>query len=169
VKGEWAIARPIDLTIDAKYITEMTIIAATDGAMEQDPVVSTAHDLASAYDDRLVVLHVFVQEEFEDHLNEVEEIGEPDTFSISQGEQIAVRVARKTIDMTLKSEDGIEIVGRVGEPAEEILSVADEYNAQYLVIGGRKRTPVGKAMFGSITQSVLLNAGCPVVTVMGEE
>jgi nucleotide-binding universal stress UspA family protein len=51
---------------------------------------------------------------------------------------------------------------------EEILGEADRRSVEYLVIGGRKRTPVGKAVFGSKTQSILLTAACPVVTVMSE-
>lgn len=147
----------------------MTVIAATDGTSKPDRVVSTARELAAAYGDRLVVLYVFNEDEFEEHRGEIEELGEADSYSMLQGEQHAARVARQVIDATLESGEGIEIVGRVGKPVEEILSVADEHDARYLVIGGRKRTPVGKAVFGSITQSVLLHADRPVVTVMSEE
>lgn len=95
--------------------------------------------------------------------------GEPDTFSMSQGEQHAARIAQKAVNTTLESEEIVEVVGRMGEPVEDILEVADERDASYLVIGGRKRTPVGKAVFGSATQSVLLHADRPVVTAMADE
>jgi nucleotide-binding universal stress UspA family protein len=147
----------------------MTIIAATDGMSKPDRVVSTAAELAAAYSDQLVVLYVFNEEEFEEHRGEIEELGEADSYSMIQGEQHAARIARRVVDGTLESGEGVDIVGRVGKPVEEILAVADERNARYLVIGGRKRTPVGKAVFGSITQSVLLHADRPVVTVMSEE
>ena len=60
-------------------------------------------------------------------------------------------------------------VGQVGEPTEEIIAEAERRGPRYLVIGGRRRTPVGKAVFGSTTQSILLNAELPVMTVMREE
>jgi len=43
--------------------------------------------------------------------------------------------------------------------------VAHDVDARYLVIGGRKRSPVGKALFGSIAQRVLLEADSPVTFV----
>ncbi|WP_345782540.1 universal stress protein [Halostagnicola sp. A-GB9-2] len=59
-----------------------------------------------------------------------------------------------------------EAHGRHGNPAEEIIEFANETDAHYIVIGGRKRSPVGKALFGSVTQSVLLDATQPVVAAM---
>lgn len=53
-----------------------------------------------------------------------------------------------------------------GEPSEVILDIADEINANLIAIGGRKRSPTGKVLFGSVTQSVLLSANCPVLTLM---
>ena len=70
---------------------------------------------------------------------------------------------------TLDDPEDTILKGRVGEPVEEILAEADRRGAQYLVIGGRKRSPTGKALFGSKTQSILLTADLPVVTVMSED
>lgn len=53
-------------------------------------------------------------------------------------------------------------------PAEAIIDVAEEIDADRIVIAGRNRTPVGKVLFGSTTQSVLLNATAPVTVVTGE-
>lgn len=55
-----------------------------------------------------------------------------------------------------------------GEVTEEILAVADEIDADGIVMGGRKRSPTGKALFGSTTQSVMLSADCPVTVVLVE-
>lgn len=50
-------------------------------------------------------------------------------------------------------------------PAEEILSVADEVGADLIVIGVRRRSPLGKLVTGSTAQQVLLDAVCPVLAV----
>jgi nucleotide-binding universal stress UspA family protein len=50
-----------------------------------------------------------------------------------------------------------------GDPAEAIIDAADDVDADLIVIGGRKRSPAGKALFGSVTQTVILNAGRPVM------
>lgn len=46
--------------------------------------------------------------------------------------------------------------------AEGILDLVDELDADSIVMGGRKRSPAGKALFGSVTQSVILDATVPV-------
>lgn len=51
------------------------------------------------------------------------------------------------------------------DPATAIVEVAEELDADRIVMAGRKRTPVGKVLFGSVTQSVLLNAPMPVTVV----
>ncbi|WP_331233689.1 universal stress protein [Natronorarus salvus] len=48
--------------------------------------------------------------------------------------------------------------GVTGEPEEAILAVAAEVDADAIVLGGRRRSPVGKAIFGSVTQAVILDA-----------
>jgi nucleotide-binding universal stress UspA family protein len=51
------------------------------------------------------------------------------------------------------------------EPAEDLISVADEVDATLIVIGLRRRTPVGKLILGSNAQRILLDAPCPVLAV----
>jgi nucleotide-binding universal stress UspA family protein len=50
-------------------------------------------------------------------------------------------------------------------PADEILSAAEAVDAGLIVIGLRRRSPVGKLFLGSSSQQVLLDADCPVVAV----
>jgi nucleotide-binding universal stress UspA family protein len=38
-------------------------------------------------------------------------------------------------------------------------------DAELLVIGARRRTPVGKLFMGSVTQSIILHADVPVLVV----
>ena len=51
------------------------------------------------------------------------------------------------------------------DASEEILAVAEERRAQLVVIGLRRRSPVGKLLLGSTAQRVLLDAPCPVLAV----
>jgi nucleotide-binding universal stress UspA family protein len=52
--------------------------------------------------------------------------------------------------------------------AEEIVRVAGEVGAELLVIGLRRRTPVGKMIMGSVAQHVLIDAACPVLAVKAD-
>ena len=51
------------------------------------------------------------------------------------------------------------------DSVDAILGVADEHDAELLVIGLRRRTPVGKLILGAQAQRILLDAGCPVLAV----
>lgn len=54
---------------------------------------------------------------------------------------------------------------RDADPAEDLIRVADDVQAALIVIGLRRRTPVGKLILGSNAQRVLLDATCPVLAV----
>ena len=52
-----------------------------------------------------------------------------------------------------------------GTASDAVLAVADEVDAELLVVGIHRRSPVGKALLGSNAQRILLNAACPVLAV----
>ena len=51
------------------------------------------------------------------------------------------------------------------EVAEDLIAVAEETSADFIVIGLRRRSPVGKLILGSNAQRILLDAPCPVLAV----
>ncbi|MUV85575.1 universal stress protein [Natronomonas sp. CBA1123] len=77
--------------------------------------------------------------------------------------------ARSLLDEAtdLATEHGVEVdtVVEDGSPSAKILEAVDELDTDIVVMGFRKRSPTGKALFGSTAQDVLLSVACPVVTV----
>jgi nucleotide-binding universal stress UspA family protein len=55
------------------------------------------------------------------------------------------------------------------DPAEDLVNVSSEVGAELIVIGLRRRSPVGKLILGSNAQRVLLDAPCPVLAVKASE
>ncbi|HSE70031.1 MAG TPA: universal stress protein [Nocardioidaceae bacterium] len=76
-----------------------------------------------------------------------------------QLEQLTARLAGEGVKHDLVH----AVRGR--DAAEEILAAAEEHRADLIVIGLRRRTPVGKLLMGSTAQRVLLEARCPVLAV----
>lgn len=65
-------------------------------------------------------------------------------------------------------EAGVDVEVRrevVPDIAQRVLQVAQETDAELVVVGIRHRSPVGKALMGSVSQRVLLDAACPVLAV----
>ncbi|MFP4193617.1 MAG: universal stress protein [Desulfosalsimonas sp.] len=50
-------------------------------------------------------------------------------------------------------------------PDEDLVAYATEQQVDEIVIGIRKRSKMGKLLFGSTAQFLILNAPCPVLTV----
>ena len=55
-----------------------------------------------------------------------------------------------------------------GEPAESIIDTAERLDVDSIVVAGRKRSPVGKALFGSTVQTVMLDSEVPVVSIRAD-
>jgi nucleotide-binding universal stress UspA family protein len=55
--------------------------------------------------------------------------------------------------------------GDLGDPSDTVVQVAQRRDARLVVLGLRARTPVGKLVFGSTAQRILLDATCPVLAV----
>jgi nucleotide-binding universal stress UspA family protein len=144
----------------------MVIIAAVDRSEDENRVVEEAATLAEAFDDHLRLIHVLSRSEFA-------ELGQSQTqdggaADLDEIRETAAGFARKAAE-GVAPERPYEAVGRIGKPAEEINKYAESHDARYVVLGGQARSPTGKALFGSVTQNVLLNSDRPVVTVMRQK
>jgi nucleotide-binding universal stress UspA family protein len=66
---------------------------------------------------------------------------------------------------TVLEEAGVSVELREasGDPARSIRRAADRLAVDAICVGGRKRSPTGKALFGSVSQEVVLNADRPVL------
>ena len=54
------------------------------------------------------------------------------------------------------------------DPADDIITAAEDAGADAIVIGLRRRSPVGKLILGSTAQRILLDASCPVIAVKAD-
>lgn len=115
--------------------------------------IDYAVDIADRTGDRLVVVNSGV------HGND----SHPAYASAAEWDALEARLAKSDITHELRQPQGAQ------SPADEILAAAADVNADLIVIGLRRRSPVGKLFLGSSSQQVLLEADCPVVAVKRAE
>ncbi len=82
---------------------------------------------------------------------------------------VAVNLTAKKLDVSGLDIDDVELTvvdGEAkGDPADTVLEEITERGATRLVIGVKRRTPVGKAILGSVSQRLLLHSPVPVLAV----
>ncbi len=59
----------------------------------------------------------------------------------------------------------LRVLEQGNDASDGLVGLAEEVAADLIVIGLRRRSPVGKLILGSNAQRVLLDAPCPVLTV----
>jgi nucleotide-binding universal stress UspA family protein len=148
------------------------ILLATDGSREADLAARTAADLAQKTNSELHVVHAFgiapvgppVYPEATD-LQSVEYEAESE-----QRQRISEQRAREVLEAEVQKvrsfgdtvAQGHLIEGRV---APEIVGLAEEIGAGLIVMGSRGLGGIRRALMGSVSDSVVRHAHCPVMVV----
>lgn len=141
----------------------MVIVAAVDKTERASTILNQASTLAEEFDDSIHVVHVMKRSEAVD--TETSSIRNDDAISLDQLEDIAASVAIDAIEEQFLSVE-TQGVGLIGDPADELIEYAEQQAARYIVVSPHRRSQTGKILFGSVAQSVLLNASCPVVSII---
>ena len=130
-----------------------------------DELSQTVLDVAGPAGARVVLAHVFSDEEY----STVRKNLNVDRNSELTPDDVAARygIIRDFAD---RFDDVVEyeVRGAVGHRGENVVAIAEEVGADRVVVGGRKRSPSGKAVFGSTAQQIMLSAPCPVTFVRGD-
>ncbi|MFC6825883.1 universal stress protein [Halopelagius fulvigenes] len=132
-----------------------------------DALVDAVGEIAAPCDATVVVAHVFDKGSYRDA---VEQLLDAEGEDIDPDELASrMTVAREVIERLER--DGIDCEPRAttGTSGEGIVAIAEEVGADRVVVGGRRRSPAGKAIFGSVAQEVMLEAPCPVTFVRNRE
>lgn len=140
----------------------MTILVATDLSRTPAPVLHAGLELAASLGERVLALHAVPPDALEAMRDEMPAEGRYDDviFDHLQDDLRAlVAQARPAGDVE------VEVRIARGEAGEVILNHMGDEDCTYAVIGVRSRSRVGKFVFGSTAQQVLLGATCPVVSV----
>jgi nucleotide-binding universal stress UspA family protein len=143
------------------------ILLATDGSEEADLALTTAADLAKSTNSELHVAYVFptaVQRPFPNPI-----LARPADEMEHELEE-AMHQAESFLDKQVEriKEEGVEIAETHlvrGRPDREIVHLSEEIGAGLIVMGSRGLGGVRRALMGSVSDSVVRHAHCPVLIV----
>jgi nucleotide-binding universal stress UspA family protein len=127
----------------------MTILVAYVPRPEGNAALNQGIALAKERNERLLVVNAGPGGRGEDETV-------ADTLEIERLEKV---LADSGVDSELKQ----FVRGRTA--AQEVEAMVEERQISLVVIGLRKRSPVGKLIMGSVAQEILLNVSCPVLAV----
>lgn len=126
----------------------MTILVAYAPRPEGQAALDKGIEIAKRRNERLMVVNAT--------------LGDSDDASMASAHD-AERIEKLLEDAKLDAE--FKQFGRGKSTVEEIEALVDALPASLLIIGIRKRSPVGKLIMGSVAQELLLSVSCPVLAV----
>ena len=144
------------------------ILLATDGSEEASLATRTAVDLAHKTDSELHVVYVGLQD-----------YGYP-IYAVPELEEVrgipeeVTKEARKLLDAEVEQ---VEATGGsvakahlgIGRPEVEIVRLAEEIGAGLIAMGSRGRGGIRRSLMGSVSDSLVRHAHCPVMVVRVEK
>jgi nucleotide-binding universal stress UspA family protein len=136
----------------------MTVAVAHQINTSSEATLAAAVSEAALRGTTLVVLHVVTSKDLDSE----------EALRQGIGDLVAAAVAGQGAgdldwEVRVAASDGSSIEDTAGA----ILDATERVGAELLVIGARRRSPVGKAFLGSVTQDVLLDSPVPVLVVKG--
>ncbi len=144
------------------------ILLATDGSEEADLAARTAVDVAEKTSSELQVVHVA-------YLLPMSSEASYMAFRLYREAYEGLKQeAQELLDEQLRK---IKAAGgsvaqaqlRIGEPDKEIVALGDEIGAGLIVMGSRGLGGIRRALMGSVSDSVVRHAHCPVLVVRKEK
>jgi nucleotide-binding universal stress UspA family protein len=150
-------------TIEVNYFPKK-ILLATDASKDAEKAALIASDIANSTGSELHVLHVGNTKDF--HVSPgAEQSFSPRTVSLGEVRENA----EKTLEEAVKQvEDAGGTVAqsqlRLGDPDDEILRFCDEQGGFGLIVmGSRGLTRIKRVVMGSVSESIVRHAHCPVL------
>lgn len=142
-----------------------TVVVAVGPTEERrvDQLTETVLDVAGPHDATVVLFHAFTEAAFEQGIERYNEdpANPPTPTEMTRRLESINGIIHELEEVGLP----YEVVSDIVNPKDGILQVVGDAGADMLFVGGRKRSPIGKALAGSTAHQVMMQASCPVVFV----
>jgi len=155
--------------METKAANYTRILIATDDSECSKKALQHGHRIAKLMDASVALIHVIEPAAptnyGADPLMGQQPIIVPETTEIQE------ESSKSMLSEISKQFDDVKEVftfSRVGSPKQEILTVADEWAADLIIMGTHGRTGFDHFISGSVSESVMRRANCPVLVVPGK-
>ncbi|MGQ9638604.1 MAG: universal stress protein [Thermodesulfobacteriota bacterium] len=139
------------------------ILCPTDFSEPSYEAIKTAGELAFHFGSQLCLLHVVSP------VPNVPIREDQSVFNVLLYEQELEAYSKKTLEEIVNHLEWRDLNTRLialrGNPAEEIIRIANEEKVDLIVIATRGRTGFDRLVFGSVAEKVVRLALCPVLTI----
>ena len=144
------------------------ILVPTDFGPASAIALSYGIDLAHTFDATLHVLHAVVDVVA---ISPVTALYGPEHAGVlvNMDEDSRARLRALLLSRTDAPPSTVEVVVRSMSPANAILEYAAEHGIDFIVMGTHGRSMVAHLLLGSVTETVVRSAACPVLTVRATE
>jgi nucleotide-binding universal stress UspA family protein len=164
--------------VTAMSIFPTRILLATDGSENVAPATDVAVQLSKVTDSELHI--TYVGEDAYSATLIYPEITDPggvereDQVLLEQLQRQFEQMSRRVLETEVEKvrEAGGTVAQthlRMGKAAAEIVELAEELGARLVVVGSRGLGGIRRALMGSVSDSVVRHAHCPVLVVRREE
>jgi nucleotide-binding universal stress UspA family protein len=139
-----------------------TIVVGTDGSKPAEEAVRQATELASREGARLHLVAAYPDPQV---LRE--KIAGAATTQNVDMRGVAIAVLKRAEHHVRDAGVELETYAREGDPAEVIIQVASEQQADLIIVGSRGLTGIKRFLLGSVSEKVSRHAPCSVMIIRG--
>lgn len=141
------------------------ILCPVDYSIYSEKALQYAIEIAGKYGSKLYLIHVLDMR--------VHGVNEPELYRFATGDESTIQGLRSKllgcVNEDVRNKMPVETVIVEGVPFVEIVKAAREYNIDLIVMGTHGRTGITHAIMGSVAETVVRKAHCPVLTVRPTE
>lgn len=141
------------------------ILCPVDYSIYSEKALNYAIEIAGKYGSKLYLIHVLD--------TRVHGVNEPELYRFNTGDESTIKELNdrllRCVEEDVRSKMSVESIVVQGVPFVEIVKAAREYAIDLIVMGTHGRTGISHAIMGSVAETVVRKAHCPVFTVRQAE
>jgi nucleotide-binding universal stress UspA family protein len=169
---------PVLVVREEPVVLPTKVLLATDGSESATHATQAAVELSKTTDSELHVLYVsedpYTAASFYPESTNFEGVKQVDPALIEELGRQFEQEARQVLDAEVEKVRAVggtvaEVYLRMGSPAAEVVDLAEELGVGLVVVGSRGLGGIRRALIGSVSDSVVRHAHCPVLVVRKED